>query len=562
MSDSIIDVLVIGAGPTGLAMAAEAMRYKLSCRIIERKLQRSMNQSRALMIHARTMEQLHAMGDSQDSRGRVTNRLCEVGTKFKSLHAHIEGTNGRAHKRTHDFCEGEEFWIDTDFPFWLIVPQYRTETILEDELGLLGGQVEWSSNLVSLERSGNFHDVHILKNSGKGGDDTMETIRCRWVVGCDGKRSTTREHANLMLREKKSENPDDCFLADVELGSLKAKQFFKSNEGNVFIHRDGVMAILPVGENDLTRVMWHDTSVAKSSQKLPEVDKAFVDESVRRRTSVDIDTQHIAWASTWKNTHGISNRYSNDRGIFIAGDAAHVHSPLGGQGMNFGLQDAINLAWKLAWIKRLMEKADVESDESINMIIESYNAERRGAAVTMIRGNSLVTKVLTSSNAVICQIRNQIFKNAFGGKKFRKLVSNSVSMIDLSYNSSTIILLENRSRLHFPIKLSRALRPGSRVPNFTITIEGNEQKLYNAIDRKGHSWLVLDEERNNNGEAEKGPGYLPLIRISKSALGRGMPQCILVRPDLYIGAMGDNIDETWISFVALLGSRSAPIACL
>jgi len=443
MKEDIVDVLVVGAGPTGLAMAAEALRHNLTCRIVERKTHRSMNQSKALVIHARTMEQLHAMGDSQNCRGRVTNRLCEVGTKFRSLRAYIEGTDGRAHERVHEFREEDEFWGDTDFPFWLVVPHYRTEKIMEGELELMGGQVEWSSEITSIEHCTGFHTAHIVKNGSCNNDqddDKVDTIMCRWIVGCDGKRSITREHANLILEEETNDGPDDCFLADVELGTAKAKQFFQSDVGHIILHPDGAMAILPVGENNLFRVMAHDTSTAKSAIKLTEIDKKFIDDCVRGRTGVDIDSQRIAWASNWKNTHGITNQYHNGEGIFVAGDAAHVHSPLGGQGTTFGLQDATNLAWKLAWIKRIIDKAKIELNEpSIGAIIESYNAERRGAAVTMINGNTSGTMVVTSSNAMICWIRNAIFKNVFGGKWSRKIVSNTVPMINLQYESSPII---------------------------------------------------------------------------------------------------------------------------
>eukprot|EP01083_Nonionella_stella_P125887 380832_1 len=131
-------------------MAVEALRHGLTCRIIERKSSRAMNQSKALVIHARTMEQLHAMG-SPNERGRVTKRLCEAGTKFAKMRAFI-GTSGDHNKeKSHTFDEDDENWGDTDFPFWLIVPQYRTECILEEELERLGGHVEWSTSLQTIQ---------------------------------------------------------------------------------------------------------------------------------------------------------------------------------------------------------------------------------------------------------------------------------------------------------------------------------------------------------------------------------------------------------------------------
>jgi len=191
----------------------------------------------------------------------------------------------------------------------------------------------------------------------------------------------TREKANLILDENIDNKPNDCFLADVQFGSHQAQEHFKINEGYVYFHKQGAMAILPVGENNLFRIMAHDTSGVKSAGKkqLPVIDKTFIDESVLQCSGIHIDAKNIAWTSTWKNTHGVCHAYYNGKGVFVAGDATHVHSPLGGQGMNFGLQDATNLAWKLGLAKHLIDKCGLPSDdEFVSSVLESYTAERRG----------------------------------------------------------------------------------------------------------------------------------------------------------------------------------------
>ena len=226
-----VDVLIIGAGPTGLAMAVEALRHGLSCRIIESKSSRLLNQSKALILHARTLEQLQAMGD-----GRVVNALVEEGMKMKSLKAFI---GKRKVGRLHEFDECDEHCGDTTFPFWLNVPQHRTECILEQELVRLGGKVEWSTCLKTLQTveapfvddgNGNFNDIIDINIGGpvralidRAGHN--EIIQCKWAIGCDGGRSLTRDQAGLKL-DRESWN-EFFYLADFELGSNESKEFFK-----------------------------------------------------------------------------------------------------------------------------------------------------------------------------------------------------------------------------------------------------------------------------------------------------------------------------------------------
>lgn len=579
MSSNNIDVLVIGAGPSGLTMAAEALRHGLTCRIIERKPSRVMNQSKALVIHARTMEQLHAMGD-----GRVTKRLSEVGTKMTKLRAHIGALN-KQQVRVHEFNEEGEEWGDTEFPFWLMIPQQETESILEEELMHLGGHVEWSTCLESLKPKQPFADetevsedmsykTAIVKRTGetKTGENTRETIQCRWVIGCDGGRSFTRDEAKLKLDRESSDA--FFFLADVELGSQSAKDKFKKDEGSVFIHPEGAMFILPVGKDGLFRIMAHESAMSNPStspdlRESPDITKAFVDESVRKRCGININTQHITWSSVFRISYGVSNTYDNN-GIFIAGDAAHVHSPVGGQGMNYGIQDATNLVWKMAWAKRIMDDGASSANENAitTNILKSYSSERREAAIKMIKGNVLATKGLVSTNPIIRHVRETVMKLVFGGKRFKQMASQSLSMVDLKYDATNNPILniaedKNFTSTCFSRRHSKEnkWKPGSRVPNFIMS---NGEKVYDHIGRLRHTWLVIHNDTNATLETSQsiqtststGPGKIPLINITARHEMK-IPQCVLlVRPDLYIAAIGDDIDEMFRQVVHLFGTKA------
>lgn len=249
--------------------------------------------------------------------------------------------------------------------------------------------------------------------------------------------------------------------------------------------------------------------------------------------------------------------------------------------MNFGLQDAVNLVWKLAWAKRVIEsssilalpsspeaKSESQYSSSIKSILKSYDSERRETALNMITWNSLATKRLTSKNPIIQRVRNTVMKLFFGGKQFRRVVSNSLSMIDLQYNSRTspIIMQEKKKKCGIPGCSNKSiLSPGSRLPNFT-TCYG--EKIYDIVDRSRHSWLILNMERAKNGQQtierkqnniSEGPGKLPLFDVTVKELqniGIIVPYCLLIRPDLFIATVGEDINVIWRQLVLSLGDAT------
>eukprot|EP01083_Nonionella_stella_P131839 400790_1 len=338
------------------------------------------------------------------------------------------------------------------------------------------------------------------------------------------------------------------------------------------------MAILPVGEDNLFRIIAQETDLKDSDNF--EIDKAFIDRRVQKRCGINIDTKRIAWSGTFKATYGVSDAYYNGMGIFVAGDAAHVHSPIGGQGMNFGLQDAVNLMWKLAWVKRIINSSSMMAQSgtelkmgqfrsSIESILNSYDCERREAALDMIGWNTISTKRLVSKNPVMQRIRNVGMKLIFGGNRFRRVVSNSLSMINLQYNSakSPIIMKESKKYRLSPTSLGCfskkvSLKPGSRLPNFTTCDRG---KIYDIVDRSRHSWLILSTDNNQalnelkqNGKSE-GPGELPLFvaPLDDPQFDTMLPRCLLIRPDMFIAAVGEDVHTIWRQFVSSFGDGSS-----
>ena len=196
-TDVDADILVVGAGPTGLAAACEALRHGLTVRIIDRRLGLSTH-SKALATHARTMEVLEVMG--------VADAMLAAGVPFAALTAHA-GPRGR---RTRVNLLGLP-WGDTAYPFWLSIPQYATEQVLEARLAQFGGAVEWGTTFAELDEREDHVEATLETPGGR------QTVRARWLIGCDGGRSTVRDRAGLRLDRRDS--GVQFLLADVA-GSL------------------------------------------------------------------------------------------------------------------------------------------------------------------------------------------------------------------------------------------------------------------------------------------------------------------------------------------------------
>ena len=336
------------------------------------------------------------------------------------------------------------------------------------------------------------------------------------------------------------------------------------------------MAVLGIGkgredgEGNLFRVITHEASkpVFKDDGGPSAIDKRFLDESIEKRCGFSVDVQRITWSSIFKVSYGVCNFYNNGN-IFVAGDAAHVHSPIGGQGMNYSLQDSVNLMWKLAWTKRIMEDSSsstkLEStirQEEIKHILDSYCAERRGAAMSMIKSNAMATKALTSKNPVLRFVRETAFQRFFGGNRFRHNASNSLSMIGLSYKPQTspILIPEHKTGCScLPNRVSKnkmLLASGKRLPNFT-SFDGKH--VYDTIGRTRHTWLILRSKQISMDKSVcvEGPGGLPLLNfIVANSHHLQLPKCLLIRPDLVISSAGDELAVIWSQVVSLLGKAS------
>jgi 2-polyprenyl-6-methoxyphenol hydroxylase-like FAD-dependent oxidoreductase len=310
------DVLIVGAGPTGLALACTLAQRKVRFRIIEASPSLQAG-SRGKGVQPRTLEMFDALG--------IVDRVIANGSFDIDTIQYDEAGTTTEMPRRYRPPRPDAPWLSA-----LLIPQYRVEEALRDKLGELGGQVEFGVSL-----SGYTHD-----NGGVTARlvdaDREETLHANWLVGCDGGKSSVRQQAGISFLGETHE-AIRMMLGDVRLTGLDRDHW------HMWRSAQGFLALCPLPSTD-TFQLQASVAPGQADQPSREMFQRLVD---RRTGRQDIRVEETTWESMWRANVRMVDRYRAGR-VLLAGDAAHVHSPAGGQGMNTGIQDACNLGWKLA----------------------------------------------------------------------------------------------------------------------------------------------------------------------------------------------------------------------
>lgn len=494
-----VDVLVVGAGPTGLTAAAEARRHGLSVRIIERKPSRS-TFSKALVVHARTLEVLETMG--------VADAVVAEGTRFAALNTH----HGRRRRPVRIDLLALP-WGDTAYPYWLSIPQYATERILESHLASLGSDIEWQTTLDEVRDHGDHVEATI-----RHADGGCESVRSRWLIGCDGARSRVREQVGLRL--DRADGGATFVLADV-----KTTARLKEDEGYVFLHPEGLLLIVPMPEPHRWRVIAHVPTPPNGSPIT--IDAAYLDTMVRRRAGLEFGSHDVIWESQFNLSHGVVDHYRNGR-VFLAGDAAHVHSPVGGQGLNSGIQDAYNLLWKLGDARHM-------AAGPANSLLDSYEAERRPVASAMVQATARATGALTTRNPFIRRALRALAPHVVARPAVQARLGRGVGMLEIGYPNSPLTNAATTSA-----------GAGRRIPNPELRTGG---RLHELLHQPSHVWIVQGRpDEVAQDAADTRWAGLPLVFLPDEALAgplSGLGRVTLVRPDGYVAATGATAEAVW-----------------
>jgi 2-polyprenyl-6-methoxyphenol hydroxylase-like FAD-dependent oxidoreductase len=402
-----VNVLISGAGPIGLTMANELTRYGISVRIVDKSAERT-DKSKALVLWSRTLELF-------DHAGYVEPFLAA------GMQAHgAQMSNGKdiiARVSLDD--------IDSPYPYALMIPQSDTERVLEEQLAKRGVKVERTVALESFTDQGNQVQAVLRKASGES-----ETLTADWLVGCDGAHSTVRH--GLGFTFDGTTQPSDWCLADGHITGLDP-----GDRLHIFWHKDGILAFFPISEGRWRVIA--DLGAAQGDDHHADPTLQEIQSLITLRGTDGIFIKDAYWLAAFRINERKVSKYGSGR-AFLAGDAAHIHSPAGGQGMNTGMQDAFNLTWKLSLVIGGVCKPS---------LLDSYSVERSAVGDMVLRNASRLTDAAIIRNPIVQDLRNTVVKFALGFPQLGHRVANLLAELDIGYPES-------------PLTVAGAHHPGTR----------------------------------------------------------------------------------------------------
>ncbi|MEV7884609.1 FAD-dependent monooxygenase [Streptomyces sp. NPDC002817] len=465
-------VIVVGSGPTGLLLAGDLATAGVPVTLLEKRPHEISNLSRAFGVHARTLEQLDARG--------LADQLLATGDTITGL-------------RAFDRLTLDLTTLESRFPFMLITPQYEVERLLERRAREAGVEFAYESEVVGLRQDADGVELEV-----RGADGTVATRRAAYVVGADGHHSAVRTAIGLDFPGVSVIK--SLFLADVRLAERPEDVLTVNGAGDCF-------AMIASFGDGWYRVMGWDRH-----HEVPDdvpIDLDEVKDVTRRALGADYGMHDARWLSRFHSDERQAPRYRVGR-VFLAGDAAHIHSPAGGQGMNTGLQDAANLSWKLA--------AAVQG-WAPGGLLDTYESERHPVGKAVLRSSGGLVRLARAQSPALRAVRTLVSAvgNAVGPARRKAL--GQISGIGYKY----------------PAPRGAHRLTGTRVPD--VALESG--RLYEALRGGGFVLIAPDPQAYADPGTRKD-------RLTVERWASGRRTTVLVRPDGYVAWAADAPDAAVI----------------
>jgi 2-polyprenyl-6-methoxyphenol hydroxylase-like FAD-dependent oxidoreductase len=485
-------VLVVGAGPTGLVLAADLLARGISTRIIDRDDGASL-ETRAIAVHARVLEVLDMMG--------LAERFVDRGQAVRWFSFY---TDGRPRLSLDLSRNG------TRFPFMLDIPQHQTEALLRERVAELGGVIEQGTELTGLS-----DEAGVVAATARDAGGRTLMITAGYVVGCDGAHSRVRHELGLPFRGHPY--PQDWLLADVRLDWDRPE-----DKVHAFFRADATPLIaFPMREHRWRLVVPLAGDRAPGPPDLAEIQR-LADERAPEPVAVSDPT----WLASFHCHRRSTDTYRHGR-VLLAGDAVHIHTPAGGQGMNTGIADAHNLGWKLAL---------VASGRAPARLLDSYGRERAPVADQVLGLTHALVRFGTMTHPVQRALRDAVVPAAFRVGPVHRRAVRRWTQVNVGYAASSLTR---------PDRGRGPLRPGERAPDLEVRTREGASRLFAVLRRGRHVMVVAGADP---GRALAGPAldpYRDLFEVAtrgpadaRARSGGRAGSVVLVRPDGYVAARG------------------------
>jgi 2-polyprenyl-6-methoxyphenol hydroxylase-like FAD-dependent oxidoreductase len=508
-------VLIVGAGPSGLMMAAQLLRHGVQPVIIDSK-HGPTDESKALGVQARSLEIYRQMG--------VVDHIIKDGKRAQGASFNINGKEA-AKFSLANVGEGQ-----TMFPFIELYQQSKNERLLLDYLTKNCCPVYWNTTLSSLKQTGQQVEAQLKNN------DQQITITSDWLIGADGTHSAVRKQLNSPFTGDTYKHV--FYLADVELGNDAIDDDFVS----LFLGNVGMAGFFPMPEANRYRIIGNLPDVLDNKEGL-RLDDLLP--HLNAACNVQLQVTKNYWFTIYRLHHRMADKFREQR-CFLIGDAAHIHSPVGAQGMNTGLQDAYNLAWKMA---------GVVNGQLNHSILDSYAAERMPIAKELLKTTDRVFTIIMSNSWLTRIFKKwimpRLLKWVWGKQWLKEEFFKRVSQIGISYRDSQI-------NLH--MSQAAKIKAGDRLPYLKLFDEKKQEEtdLHEWCSKPRFVLIILGKLNETDlftlakWITQTYPAMLNFFYLPPSPknqhvfdafeIGKSQAKSIIVRPDMHIGFINDKVD--------------------